>query len=179
MQKHLVEIKATSTHHDRQREALLAAGAEFHGLDHQVDRYFRVPEGRLKLRTGHIENSLIFYRRPDTAAAKDSAVTLTRLESTTARELAGTLEAALGSLVTVDKQREIYFIGNVKFHLDTVEQLGTFVEIEAIGESAGERDALKAQVDRYAALLGVSDSDLQSVSYSDLLLQRSAGGRSA
>ncbi|WP_116127572.1 class IV adenylate cyclase [Lewinella sp. IMCC34183] len=177
MKKHLVELKATSTDHDRQRERLLAAGADFRGTDHQVDHYFRVPEGRLKLRVGNVENSLIFYRRENTATAKNSDANLTPLDhAATARELAATLDAALGTLVVVDKQREIYFIDNVKFHLDTIAGLGTFVEIEAIGAAEKERDALRGQVDRYQQLLGIQETELQSVSYSDMLLQQQADG---
>ncbi|NJB87532.1 putative adenylyl cyclase CyaB [Lewinella marina] len=172
MQKHLVEIKARagSGDHARQRRVLLAAGADFRGTDHQVDHYFRVPEGRLKLRIGNIERSLIFYRRPDAAGPKDSSVSLTRLESeAAATDLVDTLGRALGSWVVVDKQREIYFIDNVKFHLDRVAGLGDFVEIEAIGSSPEEREALLEQVNHYRHLLGVEDGNLVAHSYSDLL----------
>ncbi|PPK84791.1 putative adenylyl cyclase CyaB [Neolewinella xylanilytica] len=171
MQKHLVEIKARTQDHHHLRATLTQAGADFRGTDHQIDRYFRVPEGRLKLRIGNIERSLIFYRRPNQAGPKDSSVSLTVLE--TEREavsLARTLERALGLWVTVDKQREIYFIDNVKFHLDTVAGLGTFVEIEAIGDAEAERGRLLEQVDRYRKLLDIAEADFVSGSYSDLLL---------
>ena len=71
----------------------------------------------------------------------------------------------------VDKVREIYFIGNVKFHLDVVESLGTFVEIEAI-DSDGTigREQLLKQCRTYLSLLEIRESDLISVSYGDLLL---------
>ena len=170
MHKHLVEIKARTGEPDRLRRQLLDLGADFRGTDHQIDRYFRVAEGRLKLRIGTIERSLIFYRRANQAAAKDSAVTLTRLpDAATARELADTLTAALGVWVTVDKEREIYFIENVKFHVDRVAGLGTFVEIEAIGNSPDDRPRLQAQVAGYRRALGISDEALVAGSYSDLL----------
>ena len=171
MQKHLVELKARTQDHDRLRTLLTEAGADFRGTDHQIDRYYRVPEGRLKLRTGNIERSLIFYRRADQTEAKDSSVSLTRLGSEQeAISLADTLERALGTWVTVDKHREIYFIDNVKFHLDTVAGLGTFVEIEAIGETEAEREALSRQVARYRQLLGIRGEDLVADSYSDRLV---------
>ena len=170
MQKHLVEIKARTTATTHLRAQLVAAGADFRGTDHQIDRYYRVADGRLKLRIGNIERSLIFYRRPNQAGPKDSAVRLTRLpDAETATDLATTLGAALENWVTVDKQREIYFLDNVKFHLDTVAGLGSFVEIEAIGEREEERAALLAQVQHYRALLGVTEADLVAESYSDLL----------
>ena len=71
----------------------------------------------------------------------------------------------------VDKKREIYFIKNVKFHIDTVENLGTFIEIEAIDidDSIG-KDKLQTQCQEYMKLLDISENDLISCSYSDLIL---------
>lgn len=170
MQKHLVEIKARSNRHAEQRELLLAQNAEFRGLDHQIDHYFNAPTGRLKLRSGTIEHSLIAYARADQTGPKDSRVTLTKLPSRViADQLAATLDAALGTWVVVDKQREIYFIGNVKFHLDAVAGLGTFVEIEAIGETDAEREELLAKCRHYMTYLGVEAEQLEARSYSDLL----------
>ena len=81
------------------------------------------------------------------------------------------LTASLGVLVTVKKQREIYFIGNVKFHLDRVDRLGTFVEIEAIDQDGTiGQDQLLAQCRTFLELFEISQEDLVAVSYSDLLL---------
>lgn len=173
MKKHLVEIKARTTRTAEQRELLLAKGAHFKGTDHQADHYFNVPTGRLKLRSGNIEHSLIFYQRGNQAGPKDSSVALTHIDSQAlADSFAATLDQALGTWVKVDKQREIYFIDNVKFHLDEVVGLGNFIEIEAIGESAEEREALLEQCRLYIAYLGVREEELVENSYSDLL----AGG---
>ncbi|TXF87771.1 class IV adenylate cyclase [Neolewinella aurantiaca] len=170
MQKHLVEIKARTTRTAEQRALLLAKGADFKGTDHQIDHYFNVPEGRLKLRSGNIEHSLIFYKRNNQAGPKDSSVGLTKVDTQAlADSLAATLDQALGTWVKVDKQREIYFIGNVKFHLDEVMGLGSFIEIEAIGHSAGQREELLRQCQHYMSYLGVKDGELVENSYSDLL----------
>ena len=170
MQKHLVEIKARTDRTAEMRALLLQNHAHFRGTDRQIDHYFNVPEGRLKLRNGNIEQSLIFYRRANQAGPKDSSVSLTRLESTDlATSLADTLDRALGTWVKVDKTREIYFIDNVKFHLDRVEGLGHFVEIEAIGDRADQREELLGQCKRYMELLGVRQEDLVTNSYSDML----------
>lgn len=125
-----IEIKARSNKQDAIRELLLKEGAEFRGTDHQTDTYFRVPEGRLKLREGNIENQLIHYRRANQEGPKQADVLL--FPSVPGSGLKEILTAALGILVVVDKEREIYFIGNVKFHIDHVKGLGSFVEIEAI-----------------------------------------------
>lgn len=173
MKKHLVEIKARTSRADEQRSLLQARNADFRGVDHQVDHYFRVPEGRLKLRHGNIEQSLIFYRRNNQAGPKDSSVALTRLNGEEeAQSLAATLNQALGTWVVVDKQREIYFIDNIKFHLDVVAGLGEFLEIEAIGQSADEREGLLAQCREYMQYLGVQQEELVDRSYSDLLSEQ-------
>jgi predicted adenylyl cyclase CyaB len=73
--------------------------------------------------------------------------------------------------VIVDKQRAIYFIGNVKFHIDEVKELGSFLEIEAIGEY-GEEKQLDEQCKYYMDVLQVVNEDLIPESYSDLLLKK-------
>jgi len=169
MQTTLVEVKARCQDHARIRDLLLARGAEFRGTDHQVDTYFNVTQGRLKLREGTIENALIFYEREDHAGPKRSDVILHRTEpdSSLKKILLLTLEV----LVVVDKEREIYFIDNVKFHLDRVAGLGEFVEIEAIGrDGAVTIDALHTQCAFYRDLLGFVKEDLLMSSYSDMLL---------
>lgn len=71
----------------------------------------------------------------------------------------------------MDKHREIYFIDNIKFHIDTIKGLGDFVEIEVI-DITGTKDKkqLYEQCDKYMKLFNIKDDDLVSVSYSDMLL---------
>ena len=172
MPAHLnVELKARCADPERVRRVLAAAGAAFHGEDRQRDVYFPVPEGRLKLRRGTIENALVFYRRGDTADVKRSAVSLARLEAAPATVLDAVedvLTTALGVRAVVEKRREIRFVDNVKFHLDDVPGQGTFVEIEAIDldGSRGE-EQLRAQCEAWRERLGLSSSDLVATSYAD------------
>lgn len=164
-----VEIKARSSQIKTVRRLLENQVARFVGVDHQVDTYFKVAHGRLKLRQGNIENALIHYSRSDQAGPKKSEVLL--YQSPTTANLKEVLEAALDKLVVVDKMREIYFIDNVKFHLDKVENLGTFVEIEAIDQdgTVGE-EKLQEQCNYYLQLFQIPAADLVPYSYSDLLL---------
>lgn len=163
-----VEIKAHCSDPDRIRAILREQGAEEIGLDHQVDTYFQVNHGRLKLREGNIENSLIQYYRPDQAGPKKSEVTL--YQSEPGSSLKEALTRALGVRVVVDKKREIYFIDNVKFHLDTVEGLGHFVEIEAIDlDGTLGVDYLQEQCEHYLELFGIPSGDLLEQSYSDMV----------
>lgn len=165
-----IEIKAKCLQHERIRVILKSHHAEFKGIDHQIDTYFKVNYGRLKLREGNIENHLIFYEREDTAGPKKSEVILYKTEP--GSPLKDILTKSLGILIVVDKQREIYFIDNVKFHIDSVKGLGTFVEIEAIDfDGTIGKEKLREQCQYYLELFQINPADLISVSYSDLLLK--------
>lgn len=163
-----IEIKARCADTERIRKILKSLNARFIGEDHQIDTYFNVPKGRLKLRQGNIENSLIFYRRADSAAPKQSDIVLLKTEPDSG--LKDMLTKALGAKVIVDKKREIYFIDNVKFHIDAVKGLGKFVEIEAIDENGDVgREKLLKQCLHYLNTFGIKEVDLIPNSYSDLL----------
>ena len=166
-----IEFKA-KTNNLAALEALLQDHSPlFIGEDHQVDTYFNVAAGRLKLREGNIENALIHYEREDFAGAKSSHVLLYQHQpDKTLKEI---LIKTLGIKVVVDKSRKIYFIDNVKFHFDTVAGLGTFIEVEAIDKDGNiGREKLQAQCDVYATLFGIAPEDYCSLSYSDMILQQ-------
>lgn len=165
-----IEIKAKCFHPEKVEAFLLLNGARFAGLDHQKDTYFQVPSGRLKLRQGNIENSLIFYNRPDQEGPKQSDFSLSKISDGVATE--AVLEKALGVKVVVDKYRKIFYIDNVKFHLDEVPGLGSFVEIEAgnLAVTYKTIEELKAQCDWYMLAFEIQASDLIHHSYSDMIL---------
>ena len=71
-----IEIKARCNDHEKIRGILKSRNADFKGIDHQIDTYFKVNNGRLKLREGNIENHLIFYQRSDQEGPKQSDVIL-------------------------------------------------------------------------------------------------------
>ena len=167
-----LEIKARCSDSGRIRKILFARGASFKGLDHQVDTYFRVPSGRLKLRKGNIKNALIYYKRADQKHSKRCDSTL--YECPDGSVLKKVLAAALGILAVVDKKREIYFLENVKFHIDRVKKLGSFVEIEVFERKGSTGMArLRKQCEFYQRLLGIPSKDLVADSYSDQVLKKS------
>ena len=152
----------------RVRAVLRKLRARYIGIDHQVDTYFRVPAGRLKIRQGRIENALIFYRRSNAPRARQSKIEMMMLSRRNSiREI---LTAALGVLVVVDKRREIYFVGNVKIHLDRVRGLGKFAEVEAISRG-GSLARVRDQARKFQRLLGIAAVDIVPQSYSDLILE--------
>ena len=167
-----IEIKARCTDPSFIRNYLLTKNAELRGTDQQTDTYFNVPNGRLKQREGVIENNLIFYERNNQAGPKQSNFSLVKVED--AAGLKAALTAALGQKVVVKKQREIWYIDNVKFHIDEVPGLGSFIEIEAGNLLADlSREQLQEQCDFYMNAFGVKAEDLIAISYSDMLLNQS------
>lgn len=171
MQRFNVEIKARCAHPEQVHSFLLSQNARFIGEDHQIDTYFKVPNGRLKLREGNIENALIHYQRSNQAGPKKSEVLL--YESQPESSLKTLLTNALGTLAVVDKLRAIFFIDNVKFHIDRVENLGNFLEIEAIGDENGKTEQeLYEQCQYYINLFGIQEQDLLTDSYSDMIISK-------
>ena len=170
-----VEIKARTNKDDKIRAYLLEHGADFKGVDHQIDTYFNVPDGRLKLREGNIENNLIYYERVNQTGPKSSNFNLIKIAD--AAGLKEVLKKALGIKIIVQKKREIYYIGNVKFHLDEVPDLGKFVEIEAGNILSDlEEKELQGQCEYYTKEFEIEPNDLISVSYSDMMSRESIVG---
>lgn len=165
------EFKARMRDERRVRRALKQLRARYVGLDHQVDTYFHAPAGRLKVREGRIENALIYYRRTNSARARRSSVDLMLLPRRSS--LRAILSQVLVPRAVVDKKREIYFVGNVKIHLDRVRGLGKFLEVEAITRT-GRLERARGQALRFQKLFGVRPKDIVPESYSDLVNSKSS-----
>ncbi len=163
-----VEIKARV--HDPERLQALAQSLADEGPIEivQRDTFFCCPRGRLKLRELSPEHGqLIFYRRDDTPGPKES----TYLISTTSSPgtLRDTLAAALGVAGQVSKRRLLFVAGRIRIHLDQVDELGAFVELEVVledGESVEDGKATALDVMRR---LGIVESQLVEGAYVDML----------
>jgi len=170
--KHLnFEFKAHLRNEAHVRAALKRLRARFLGTDHQIDTYFRVPSGHLKVREGRIENALIFYKRSNTPRARRSTIDMMLLPRR--NSLRSILSHTLGVLAVVDKRREIYFVGNVKIHLDRVRGLGKFVEVEAITRS-GDIRKVRAQARKFQKLFEIPSAHIVPFSYSGMILRKRA-----
>ena len=164
-----IEIKARCKEPGVIRKYLKNKQAEFKGVDNQVDTYFNIANGRLKLREGNIENGLIYYERNDDLGAKESNFQLVSIPD--AKALKDILSKSLGIKIIIEKKREIYFIDNVKFHIDEIAGLGSFVEIEASDLYRNISKAeLQSQCNFYLSELRIKNEDFIPVSYSDMLL---------
>lgn len=163
-----IELKARCEDLGRLRERCESLGAESQDPERQIDTYFRVAHGRLKLRESLQSGpELIHYIRGDVAGARESHYQLYRVED--AEGLKTILEKALGVKAVVAKRREIYLIGNVRVHLDKVQDLGSFVELEGIVENLAELVYVGDEVQRLRQALGIEDHALVKESYADLI----------
>jgi homotetrameric cytidine deaminase len=169
-----VELKAHDPDPARTLERALAAGARDEGLLRQRDTYFHVAAGRLKLREEDPGGAtLIAYQRPDEAAERVSSYRLVQVPDAAA--LRSALAAAIGIDVVVVKRRHLLMWETVRIHLDEVRGLGSFLELEAVAEPAGDLAREHGQVARLRELLEIRDESLREGSYADALRGADAG----
>jgi len=161
------EFKAYCNDFSKVISLLKEAGAINRGLDLQKDTYFKVNAGRLKLREGSIKSYLIWYDRPNVSRTKKSDVLL--FEPGDPSVLKEILMKSLGVNVVVEKRRQIFSLKNIKIHMDSVEGLGNFVEVEAQGEP-GDEAKLHQQCEEMKKQLILAKEDFVSCSYCDLLV---------
>ena len=163
-----VEIKTRINDIEAARAAALAAGARPHAIEEQTDRYYVLDGGRrVKLRTfGGGRAELIEYDRPEVDGVRTSEYTVTPVRD----DAAGVCLIPKGKpLVVVRKRREILLWDNVRIHLDQVEGLGSFLELEAVVDTAHDEGRCGEQVAFLMRALGLDESSLLRASYSELL----------
>ncbi|HVE61749.1 MAG TPA: CYTH domain-containing protein [Chitinophagaceae bacterium] len=169
----LFEFKARVDDWLNMEKQLLALNPVFKGTDIQEDTYFNGVKGRLKLREGSIENALIHYQRKNIAGAKPSDVLLYQHQPEPS--LKEILTKALGIKIIIKKSRKIYFVDNVKIHFDIVQDLGNFIEVEAIDKDGTIGiEKLKEQCNYFISIFKIRKEDFIAESYSDLLLNKKA-----
>jgi homotetrameric cytidine deaminase len=172
-----VELKARDPAPERTLQAALDAGAQDQGVLHQRDTYFAARDGRLKLREetapdGTTRAELIAYDRPDEPTARTSAYHLVDVADPAA--LTAALDAAHGISVVVDKRRRLLLADNVRIHLDEVEGLGAFVELEAVAAPDSDLAREHEQVARLRETLDIRDERITPRGYAALLLEAGA-----
>jgi homotetrameric cytidine deaminase len=168
-----VELKARDPDPARTLERALALGADDRGEILQRDTYFSGARGRLKLREQETGGSplwdeLIEYSRADWTDARTSSYR--RVPVADVAALREALDAAYGTLGTVIKRRRVLLWEGVRIHLDDVEGLGTYLELEAVAESDSDLSGEHDKIERLREELDIEDRNLVATSYSDLLL---------
>ncbi len=157
-------VKAKCNKPKLAEEILLKNGAKFMGTDTQNDVYFKTAVGKLKLRQGHFENILIHYER-----AKANTLMQTRVyvfQANPDKKKITTLYDTREVIGKFKKERKIFFLDNVKIHLDKTDAGEFFIEIEAI-DADGKFDTtyLQKQCEHYLQLLNVNNADILADGY--------------
>jgi predicted adenylyl cyclase CyaB len=142
----------------------------------QDDSFFHCARGRLKLRVfDDGSGELIAYDRPDAAGPKTS--TYVRTPAADPASLREALTASCGLLGRVKKHRVLYLIGRTRVHLDQVEGLGSYLELEVVLTDDESPDVGLAEAEVLMQRLGIGTDDLVVGAYLDLLAARPVSGR--
>lgn len=162
-----VEIKARCADLSAAAARALAAGAVDQGVLVQHDTFYAVPAGRLKLRRINGDRAeLIFYHRPNTPAARMSEYQIVPVADPAATH--ALLSAALGATAEVRKRRHLLLWKNVRVHLDEVQGLGSFVELEAVVGPDADADESARRLAEMQQILRIEPADLVDRAYAEL-----------
>jgi homotetrameric cytidine deaminase len=167
-----VELKARDPEPAATLAAALAHGATDEGILRQRDTYFAAGSGRLKLREEDDRATLIAYARADEAVARLSAYHLVDVPDPAGMTTA--LDDALGISVVVTKRRHLLLWDDVRIHLDEVEGLGSWVELEAVAPPESALTAEHAKVAELRDVLGIVDDRVVATGYAAMLLAAGA-----
>jgi predicted adenylyl cyclase CyaB len=163
-----IEIKARIPDRDEivRKVAGLADGGPIE--IRQDDTFFNCPNGRLKLRVlSPSEGQLIFYRRPDQSGPKESFYEI--YPATATDSLRAVLSLACGQCGRVKKRRILFMKGRTRVHIDSVEGLGDFLELEVVLAEGEPAEGATEEADLLLKRLGISPGQLIDCAYVDLL----------
>ena len=163
-----VEIKARVE--DVERTQRLVAETADRGPEtlFQTDTFFQVDAGRLKLREfSDSEAELIYYRRPDSPGPTESQYE--RSPVSDARALRELLSKTLGIRGCIRKRRQVFWVGRTRIHLDEVQDLGNFLELEVVLREQEPFEVGVREAEGLMELLEIDGGSLVSDAYIDLL----------
>ncbi len=164
-----IEIKIKVDSHDSFISALSGIGAKQKGMLRQVDSYFFVKDGRLKLREINKKDlELIYYERPNDKKSKVSTYEIIKLSAGDAQKIKTILRRTLGIKAAVEKKRDLWIYKNTRIHLDTVKRLGKYVELETVADGISDKDAVSEHA-QVSEMLNISKFEICGNSYSDML----------
>lgn len=163
-----LELKARDRGPERSLRVCAELGAEDSGTLLQTDTYFEVSTGRLKLREEPgADAQLIAYQRPDLAGQKESRYWIVTVDDPAGLKEA--LGALLGLIAVVHKERRLFLFEGVRIHLDRVDGLGSFIELEGVVSGDAEPADFERLLTDLRRSLEIDESDLERGSYADLL----------
>lgn len=163
-----IEIKARARDLGIVERKVVALGGDGPKIIDQEDTFFPCHHGRLKLRRfSERSGELIFYERADRAGPKPSFYL--RTPTSDPHLLCESLRRAFGIVGVVKKRRRLYLKGRTRIHLDQVEHLGDFVELEVVLQDEEAERAATLEAEGLMAALGIEREDLIERAYIDLL----------
>ena len=163
-----IEIKARARDFNGIRTRAAALSEALEQVVPQSDTFFFTNHGRLKLRELEREQAqLIYYERADQGGPKRSDYHI--FETDDPENLKTTLSLALGIRGTIRKTRYLYLVGQTRVHLDDVEGIGQFMELEVVLNPGQTDEEGQAIAEDLMSKLGVDQSDLLEGAYIDLI----------
>jgi len=166
-----IELKIQVDDFQSINKNLKKARATNEGVLSQTDTYFNCEGKRLKLREQNDkEFLLVLYARPDKKEAKVSDFDIINFDKKQSQALKAVLKKAYGEKVVVKKERKLWMYKNTRIHLDKVEKLGTFLELETLVTK--DLALAKKEYDKVVDLLDLDRYKKLERSYSDMLLAK-------
>ncbi len=167
-----IELKAIDPDPAGSLEVCRALGARDEGVLWQRDSYFNVSTGGLKLREQQPGQAhLIQFERAEEPQQRESRYRI--IETDDPQTLLAALTAALGVNVAVTKHRRLFLWQNIRIHLDDVECLGTFIELEAVAPAGSDLRHEYALVEQLRDAFSITDDHLSVKGYAQQLIARS------
>lgn len=168
-----IELKISVKNFKETIRKLKKISASSKGKFSQVDTYYKSKNGRLKIREiDHKIYQLITYYRQDQAESKISDYTIKSLNKKELKQYKWHLGRINGKSVKVSKKRELWLYKNTRVHLDRVQGLGKFIELETVVKNQNDLQQFKKEHQEIINLLNLSYFTKISKSYSDLLLEK-------
>ncbi|MDO8667738.1 MAG: class IV adenylate cyclase [bacterium] len=166
-----IELKIKVNDFKEIEKFLKVSGAKYYNALNQKDIYFNCARGRLKIREINNKNfELIFYRRPDSLINKLSNYSIMPINRAQLKQFKNILVLSAGIKVVVFKNRKLWLFKNTRIHLDNVDKLGKFLELETVLGRISKAEGEKEYLEIYN-LLKLSRFEKIDKSYSDLLLK--------
>lgn len=172
-----VEIKARVNDMARFKQLCAEVSGEAGTLLNQCDTFFSSDKGRLKLRVVNTKAQLIYYSRSDQAGPKTSEFIVAPVAEV------DTMKAALSAALTirgeVEKERYLFMAGRTRIHCDRVKGLGDYMELEVMLVDGEDVAAGNAEAEALMARLEISEADLCTGAYMDMLEEQARGSKGA
>ena len=168
-----IELKVSVKDFKETIRHLKKIGASSTGKFSQVDTYYKSRNRRLKIREiDHKIYQLITYYRKDQAESKISDYTIKKLDKKELKRYKWHLSRTNGKSIKVCKKRELWLYKNTRIHLDKVQELGRFIELETVVKDPSDLQQLEKEHQEIINLLNLSAFTKIGRSYSDLLLEK-------